>query len=467
MKFLKLDLLTLLISLFLFASCENTSTIGMEIDPSSAIQGDFTDTLSVTSTTLKEDVAQTNNLTRHPLGYMTDPIFGSAEAAIAMTVGVPATSYSFGDLPVLDSAVLILKYGGEFYGDSTQNYSIDVHQLTKTLSSYETFPSNQTYPYNSTVIGNRTGKLFPNTKVKVLDIVTANPDTFKYEDPQIRIKLDPTFINDNIVQLPSVYLKNDIAFEDSFKGLYVQVNKASSPGKGGMAFVDLSSGGSYLSLYYKKSGTVDVVDTVNVFFPVGSTVLPVAATIKHNYAGTPIETQLNQPNKQFQETYLQPLTGLRNRISFPYLAKFKEQAGKIVVNKAELVIDLTSGTDLKPFEAAPRLSLYRYDIAEQRVNLPDNSPGSDPRGFQDPTIFGGYFNPVTRQYIFTITSYIQDLINNKTKDYGTFLAPTPSDEFLVAPSLGSAARAVLNAHKKNPAAGEGTMKLNIYYTKIN
>ena len=54
MKFIKLDLLTLLISLFLFASCESTSTIGLEVDPSAAVQGNLIDTLTINSRTQLE-----------------------------------------------------------------------------------------------------------------------------------------------------------------------------------------------------------------------------------------------------------------------------------------------------------------------------------------------------------------------------------------------------------------------------
>jgi len=437
----------------------------MEINTESVIKGEFSDTLTIASRTVRDDIAQTSYLTRYPFGFLKDPVFGSTEVRLAMTVGIPSTDYSFGDSARLDSAVLVLKYAGEFYGDSTLSYTINVHQLSTNLSDIDAFPSNKEYPYENQIIGSRTGRLFPTTKIKVLDIVAGAADTFKNEEPQLRIRLDQAFIADNIVGLPATSLKSAIAFENAFKGLHVQVNKTNVTGKGAMMFFDLANAGSYVSLYYKKKGTT-TTDTVNALFPIGNNVYPAAATIKQDYTGTVIESQLNQPGKQFQETYLQPLTGLRNRIAFPYIDKFKEKAGKIVVNKAELVIDVAAGTDLSPFDAAPRLSLYRYDIAEQRANLPDNSPTTDPRGFQDSRIFGGYFNAVTRQYVFVITSYIQDLVSGKTKDYGTFLAPIPSSEFLVTPSLGSAARAVISAQKKNPAAGEGTMKLNIYYTKV-
>lgn len=466
MKFIKLDLLTLLISLFLFASCENTSTIGLGIDPKSTVEGTLVDTLTISSRTLADDVSPTEALTRYPLGYIKDPIFGTTESSVAFSLSIPSASFNFGAFQALDSAVLVLNYAGEFYGDSTSIYSFDVHQLNSNLTLQESFPSNKEYGYFNDVIGNKTGRLYPNTKFKINDIVVGKKDTLKSVVPQIRIKLDPTFVIEHIINLTANSpIKNDQAFANFFNGLHVQVNKTASTGNGGMSFLDFASATSNLSIYYKKGPVAGPVDTVAVSFPINKAVNRVVASIKHDYTGTPIEMQLNSPNQQYAQTYLQPLVGLRNKITFPTLAKFSTTVGKVVVNKAELVIDLGTGSDTKPFEAAPRLSLYRYDIAEQRVNLPDNSRTTDIRGL-DPSVFGGYFNSVTRQYVFVITSYIQDLISNKTKDYGTFLAPTPTNEFLLKPSLSSAARSVIGAYKKNLATGESTMKLNVYYTKV-
>jgi len=466
MKFSRIDLLTLLISLFIFASCEKSSTIGIEVNADSALKGEFSDTLSIRSQTVRDDVAETSVLNAYPLGFLNDPVFGKSEARLAMTMGMPNIEYNFGDSARLDSAVLVLPFGSEFYGDSTSTYKIEVHELSTPLYTFDAFPSNREYAHETTLMGSRTGRLFPNTKVKVLDIIAGDADTIKTENPQLRIRLDASYITSHIMNMSKATLKSDYTFENSFKGLHIQVNKENTSGKGAMMFLNLANSGAYVSLYYKRKGDVLPVDTVTSHFPLGSSVYRTAATVKQDYTGTVIESQLNQPNKQFQETYLQPLTGLRTRIRFPYLDKFKEKTGKIVINKAELVIDLAPGSDLNPFEAAPRLALYRYDIAEQRVGLPDSSPNTDARGLQDPTLFGGFFNPATRQYTFVMTAYLQDLINGKTKDYGTFLAPIPSANLIVSPSLESAARAIINAQKKNPASGEGSLKLNIYYTKV-
>ena len=54
MKFTKQDLLTLLIGLFLFASCKNPNGVGLDVDPNAAIQGTLVNDQLVTSQTVKE-----------------------------------------------------------------------------------------------------------------------------------------------------------------------------------------------------------------------------------------------------------------------------------------------------------------------------------------------------------------------------------------------------------------------------
>lgn len=484
MKFSKLDLLTLLISLFIFASCENTATIGLEVDPTSAVQGNLIDSVTITSRTLKEDDAATyvpgSGLARYALGYLNDPLLGETESSIALSVNLPFEDFKFGTNPVLDSAVLVMNFGGEFYGDSTVNYSIDVHQLTNNLSKETSFLSSRTYPYENVILANYSGRVFPSKPFKVKDVLQGMPDTLKTVKPQIRIKLDPTFVTNNIISLPASVLKRNGYFQASFKGLHVQIKQSSKAamGNGGMMFFDFAnSANSALTLYYRRQNatTSTLTDTLSSNFPIATEIGAVAASVKHNHS-TAVQAQLNAPNVQSSVTYLKPLGGLKNKIAFPYLAKLRTNVGKMVVNKAELVIDLSAGTDVAPFKAAPRLALYRYDIAGQRKNLPDNDTGNgvsslgDPRA--NPDAFGGYFDSVKKRYVFNVTAYIQDLIDKKTEDYGTYLAviPPSATNLLSANATTSftvATRAVIGSFKKTPSASDNVMKLNVYYTKID
>jgi hypothetical protein len=478
MKFTKLDLLTLLISLFLFASCKNSNTIGLDLDPATQISGTLVDSLTVLTKTVADDPTYTwiaiptttnLNLARHPLGYLVDPVLGTTESSLSMGVNLPSSAFSFGNTPVLDSAVLVLPYSTQFYGDTTTSvYSIDVHQLTSDISRGNSFTTSQVYPFAPAVIGNFTGKIKPTTPLKITNIVTARVDTVGAVVPQLRIKLNNEFIQSTILGVDTSQLKNNPAFANYFKGLHINLNKTTSTGTGGMMFFNMSSTTTArIELYYKRKNatTATNIDTLMTGFPVAlSGVNPVAATINHTYSEE-VTTQLaDVSNKQYNVTYLQGLAGLRNKVSFPYLKTFYDKFGvkagsKIIINKAELVVDVSSGTDVAPFAAAPRLALYRLNIAGQRVNLPDNL-ATDPR---INTNFGGIYDLTNKRYTFIVTSYLQDLLDGKTEDYGTFLATSPSTEFSLTPTVTAASRVVIGSFT-NPT---NKTKLNIFYTVVN
>ncbi|QIL39711.1 DUF4270 domain-containing protein [Pedobacter sp. HDW13] len=457
MKFTKQDLLTLLIGLFLFASCKNPDSVGLDVDPSTAITGTLV-TSEVRSETIAEPAANTQSLTRYPLGYMVDPVFGTTKSSVAMTVTPSSLSYDFGTSPVLDSAILVLRIDtttNKFYGDTTSSqYSIDVYQLTNKVTTYK---SSDVQAHNAQLLGNVKKKLYPNTPFKVTDVVTGKTDTLKTVKAQIRIPLDKAFIQSQILSLPTTGTSTNAKFVDYFKGLYAEVNKNTSTGVGGVAFINLNN--SYLQLVYKKTSSTSGIDTVSVNFPV-STTSAAAATIVHDYTGTNVDTQLKNPPTSspspYTVTYTQGLAGVKTKISFPLLDAFTGTYGKVVVNKAELVVDLSAGTYAYPFTPIQRLSLYRWDIANQPTTTPDYSSTS-------PGVIGGYYDSLKNRYIFIVTNYVQGLIDKTVKDYGTFIAPTGLDAFQVVPTAITAERSVLGATTNTT----NKVKLNIYYTKIN
>ncbi len=472
MKFSKLDLLTLLISLFLFASCNESSTIGLDLDPNNAIQGKLVDSLIVSTKTVADDAAVTYlgansqaNPTRLPLGFLTDPVFGTTEASLAFSVNVPANSYSFGLSPTIDSAVLVLPYASNFYGDTTTtDYNVKVTQLSNDLSVSGSFLSTNEYASLADA-GSFTGKIKPNTVSKVTEIVAGKPDTIRTFPPSLRIKLDNAFIESNIIKKDASVLLNNATFNNSFRGLKVSTTVA-GPGTGGMMFFNFNaSAGARVDIYYKKQNATTVTerDTTTVTFPISQSVNPVAATIKHNYAGTLVDAQLKDAtNQQFDITYLQGLAGLRNKISFPDLKNFTKNLGaKIVINKAELVVDISPGTDVAPFNPAQRLALYQYDIAGQRAFIPDQNTSNMVYYKGN---FGTGYNISNKNYTFIVTGLIQNLIDGKIADNGIYLAPAPAliTEYGINSPLTTAARSVIGSF------GNGKkVKLNIYYTKIN
>jgi hypothetical protein len=474
MKFTKQDLLTLLIGLFLFASCKNPDGVGLDVDPSTAITGTLV-VSDVKSQLVQETAANTFGLNRYPIGYMVDPVFGKTEAGLAMTVYPVSTSYDFGTSPTLDSAVLVLKLdesstATKFYGDTTNSkYSIDVFQLANKVENYK---SSDVQAINNTLLGNFTGKIAPNTKAKIFDIVTGKADTLKTVPAQIRIPLNKAFIQNNILNLGTAGTATNAKFIDAFKGLYAQVNKTSSTGVGGIAFFNFTGTDSYLQLVWKKVNSSSGIDTATVNFPIGalatsgtssSVISGVAANIKHDYTGTPVQDQISTPNPSapYSVTYLQGLAGVKSKLTFPQLLNFTSTYGKAIINKAELVVEVGGNAPAYPFNAAQRLSLYRWDIAQQPASIPDYTTFTSSTGGD--ALFGGYFDALKNRYIFIVTSYVQGIIDKTIEDYGTFLAPTSYNNFQVVPTATSAERVIIGA----TSSTTNKLKLNIYYTKIN
>ena len=460
MKLYKLDLLTLLISLFIFSGCQNTDSIGLDVDPSTGISGTFTDTVTVRSSTIREDSVLTNSLSQYPLGFFNDPVLGKTSSNIALSLTMLNSSTTFGTAPVLDSAVLVLHYGDEFYGDSTSKFRIEVRQLAEPLSKSKSYYNNTGFNVSPTIIGNQLVTIRRKDSVKVNEILTGKADVIKTKAPQIRIPISSSFINSNFINAGATNFSSQALFMKFIKGLHLKVNEAQSSGQGGIAFLNLSDS-SRLDIYYKTtSGTT--IDTTKISFPISNGSEPVAAQFTHDYTGTNVQTQLNNPATQYDFTYVQGLAGLRTKIRFPYLDKLKE-LGNITINKAELIVSVVGGTD--SYKPAPRLLMYTSDIASQRQFVPDF--GTNPAIALSDFDFGGYYDATNKRYKFVVTTFLQDILKGKSKEYDTFIAPVSvpyTRQSGPVPSGTTASRAILGSGKNGVTY---KMKLNIFYSKIN
>jgi hypothetical protein len=458
MKFFRLDLLTLLISLFILNSCKNKDTIGLGLDSSTQLNGSLIDTATIVVNTLKEDSVVTTNLAKTPLGYFIDPVLGTTESNIAVGLNLPGSSaYTLPTGTIsIDSAVLVLRYADGFYGDSlTSNYKVNVYQLgVRPLA--KTYYSNTNWTSNlGSLVGTR--PFFPRThdSIKIMNIITGAPDTLIKVVPQLRIPIDKAFINTILFNAGSAQLASNVVFQNNVKGLYITLDKSGTTGAGGTMMFKLADS---LNVYYRAvSGTT--IDTAVVSLPLGTS----AAEIKHTFS-TAVNTDINDTTSSKNLIYLQGLAGTKVRIKFPYLKNIIKNVGNIVINRAELVITPSPGSTI-PFKAQPKLTMYRYDIAHQRAELEDANQ-SDAR-YQGVGTFGGYYSPSLKNYHFIVTAYVQDLMNGKTVDYGTYLAPvdtTNTTSVDINPTAQTAGRTIAVGTDKNSPY---RIKLNIIYTKIN
>jgi hypothetical protein len=469
MKLYKLDLLTLLVSLFSLSACQNSDGVGLEVDPANAINGYAIDNISIKSQTVPEGAIDTRFSSKHPLGDMTEEIFGLTKASIYFGLSLPADSVSFGTNPELDSAVLVLNYAKEFTGDSTTTFKFNVHQLTEQLTASSDYKNTAVHGFTSDVIGTKTSKVNLKDSVKINTIVTAGADVVKAQSPQLRIPISAGFIKSNFLEGNRLNFRNNYLFSQFIKGLHVSMNKVEAGKVGGLVLLDLTSPASTsrLEIYYKNKNTTKT-DTNLTSFTIQTSSLgaAVAATIVHNYDGTAIQNQLARPEIEATSTYVQGLGGLRTKLNITNLQALKD-LGNIIVNKAELTISVPDGTYNK-VAPAPRIYLYTTDIAGQRALLPDNALLTllEQRGLAD-LQYGGFYDGTTKKYKFIITSYLQDLIRNERIPYDLYLSaadPSVAGSSAMSPKFTSTGQVVLGSGNN---ASSFKMKLNVIYTKVN
>jgi hypothetical protein len=472
MKFFRLDLLTLLISLFILNSCKNQDAVGLGVGTSGQAASNLIDTSTIVINTVTENHAITSGMAKNPIAWFRDPILGTTSTAMATDLNLPgqgAYTPPTGTITI-DSARLVLNYANGFYGDSiTSSYTINVYQLKSLFRTDTSYYDNKNFGYSATnfadyssqtPIGSLTFNARPHDSIKVYNIITGAPDTLIKVPPQIRIPINPQFINTNLFEASSFTLGSNSVFKNSVRGLLIKLDSTKTTGAGGA--IMFSNADSLMVYYRSVSGTT--IDTAVVKLPIAST----ATAIHHNYPAA-IHTELNDSVSGSRNTfYLQGPIGLRAKISFPHLlqnfrAALLSKDSDIVINRAELVVTPQPGSFI-PYSPIPKITMYQLDLALQRIELQDAS-ASDPRS-GGIAVFGGFYNSTQTEYHFIITAYLQDLLYGKTVDYGTYIGAidnTNTSSVDIAATAQVASRIVAVGTNKDP---NYRLKLNIIYTKV-
>ena len=483
MKFFRLDLLTLLISLFILNSCKNQDTLGLGVNTPAQINGTLLvlKDSSIIINTVPEDSVITystsGSLHKNPLAYFTDPIFGLTVSNLATDINLPGNgAYTLpSGVITIDSALLVLKLADGFYGDSlTSNYAVNVYQLQSKFNTATNYYNTSNFgDYTSApLLGSHTfDGVRPKDPITIKDIVVGAPDTLKKVPPQLRIPLNPSFITANLLNASSTTLSSNAIFQNSVRGLYITLDKTKTTGAGGTLMIAPADS---IAVYYRANNG-GTIDTAVIYLPVSN----FAASIRHTYTAA-IQAELNNTTTSGNTFYLQGLGGLRAKVSFPNFlttlrAGLLKNGQDIVINRAELVITPNIGNAVpfiaptdRPYSPIPKLTMYRLDIAHQRAQIEDASSG-DPRAF-GVGLFGGFYYPPGKEYHFLLTAYLQDQLLNRTIDYGTYIAPIDTSNTTavdIQPTAQIAARTVAVGTDKTSPLSQYSIRLNVIYTTIS
>lgn len=475
------DLLTMLISLFILGGCENPTGIGLDVAPEDRIDALFTDTVSLRAYTVEDDSVQSASFGQNLFGLFRDPIFGKTNVGIAIDISRPAGLKQIDPEAIIDSIVLVLPYAGDYYGDTlASDFTLRVRPLDEVFQ-FNTY-STRRWEVQDEVLGTATLERYrykighgPDSVLLMQHI--NGKDSLVRVRPQLRIRLSEDFFREKLsIDVDSATLSTDNSFRNHMKGLYLDIDSLSSTGIGGLVTFAAVNGVSGVEMYYRQpnrdeddEAEMDTIRTLLPVYPFSSNTgaySGLASSVENEYSAEVLQ-QISDSDEVSESIYLHAPTGLRGRVELPFIDQLKGKG--LLINKAELVLYVDEGRMAGAFNRpAPRLTLYREDIAGRRQNIPDGSASGSGGIPMDPRSmnylgFGGWYNKDTKRYVFHLTSYLQDVLQGKINGNELFIAPVSVfDQYVpVMPSVNAGGRVVIGG----PSNPDYKMKLNIYYTE--
>jgi hypothetical protein len=397
----------------LYSACSKPpGKIGAEIQPEqSQLDVFYFTTNEVFAYSSPEDSIRTDEMAKNLLGSIMDPVFGSSVAGIYSQFNLSEVAPDFGENPVLDSLIFQLAYVGDSYGDTVTPLTVHVYEMMEGIDYLEDYYSNTNIPVGSTDYGNL--EFIPNPHDSTVFLPppndTLNTDTITLA-PMIRINLsaNTTDLGDKFLNADTSVLKDNEAFIEFFKGLYVVTEPVTQGGS--INYVNMLSGGpssTRLIMYYHNDYGDSVSSRHSFQFIIGQ-FTPRFNKYEHDFtmAESEFKAQVIDGDTALglQKFYAQGIAGVRSVIWLPDLHKTNE-LDVVAINEAKLVF---TGFEEDPFNGAPpALGLVEMKGDGTYQPLIDDLEG--------PNFFDGTYNSSTNSYTFRITRHIQSLISDTTK----------------------------------------------------
>lgn len=421
----------ILIGSSLLVSCESEADPNDGIIPvTDSLLLRFTDTTTLIGFIEKDDTLRTDITEYVILGSCHDPVFGKSRASFYSTFTMVQSVSS--SSTQIDSIILTLKAEGG-YGDLSKFTGYQVLRVYEVTEDIPTPPTEGYHSYTS----------FATNPVPIATYGFV-PQFFPFGTTPncIRIPINPAF-GTRLFQGDTI---NSTNIRDYIKGIYVTIDPAVTQnqpsGTGGFAYFKLNSDVSNMTIYVHGNNP-------DVKLPMGTSSNYRFNVYNHDrsFADPAFNAKLADTNNTTasDKLYIQAMEGTRVKIKMPYIKSYLD-SGKVIVNKAELII---------PIDATQNLSLYKnpgniltYMLSEDRKLV-----------LMDDVIYNYYdsfYDATKQQYRVVITQYIQQVLNDEAR----------SSEFYIDIPVGSknsnAFRLVINSceHATNP------IKLNLTYTRI-
>jgi len=392
------------VAAFLMSCGKEPDLIGLDLlPPGDKLKVGKMDTTTIVAYSIYDDTVRTDELgatrTQIIIGSVYDPVFGKTSATVYTQFQMSTDAPVFGSSPVCDSLVLVLPYISLF-GDTAALQTFKVYELSEALYLDSVYYSNMHAEYDqSSLLAQQT--FLP----RVNDSIVI--DTITKIIPQLRLHFN-TALGNRILNASSNDLANNDNFIQFFKGMAIIADEENTPGKGSLVSFNLQSVYSRLRMYYHNN-----VDTTVYDFAITTSC---ARFNQYNHFGhtnaePDFKTQLNgDTTLGQQELYIQALGGTKIKLRFPYFNKWASDR-KIAINDAQLI--MTNADVSAPYTSPAKLGLLQLSKDGTVYNTIDETEG--------PSYFDGTYNSAKKEYRFRISRYIQQLLIQKTDNYGHYV----------------------------------------------
>ncbi len=307
--------------------------------------------------------------------YTLDDMHGTSTANFITQVRTTSLTIDFSDTIVVDSVKLFLSFNDEkYYGDENTEFKFSIHELNQTIY----FDSTYYTDFDASSIIEPTS---------ICD-TTFTPNT---EDKIIEFSLDNTYGQKIIDAYKSNSFSTNDEFVDVIKGLYIKTDSIISGGS--ILYLDYKSTDSYLKVYYTE--TKNGENKPQDFDLVINNYCAEINMFNHTYG-----------NIEFNDTtdfvYAQGMAGAMGKLDLSFVKTFAD-SGKIVINKAELII---------PNENDPNYGSPQ----EMFIEIIDTTS-------ETTLVKTGYLNDEGTEYSFVITNHIKSIIDGVETKTGVYIYP--------------------------------------------
>ncbi len=436
----------LLISLAMI-SCTEEEEIGLGLlDTHASLES--TDTLTLKALTVPADSVVMNYRATNILGVLNDPVFGKTRASIYAEPRLATSDLDLGENPVLDSINLVLKYDGAFYGSLNTQHNMLVYELSENFPDQDSLFSNLIIPHHPEPITyDPQGFQFKPAPLDsiLVDLGSVKPHDSIFAAPHLRLRLSDEFgqrfidKRDELQDVPS--------FLEKFKGIYITLDKE-IPGAGCLLKFNMIDPITTLELYYQNdTDTVQQMQT----FPVNEFSSRTTRIEQFGYddANDVLREQVLEGNQDKADSlvFVQSLSVLQTNLYIPHLEDLIEKHPRLLINKAELVIPAAEGFVTRELHRTEELMLLRLDEDGNLLTLDDYT--------HDPNLFGGVLDRDENTYTFSISRYLQKLVDGEYDNNGLVLTASHITSDM--------SRVVLHG----PGRTDKPIKLRVFYSKFD